>query len=343
MHKDTAGSLVSPTALAVQRSLRRAMRKLELALRELAPDPIHDVRVALRRCRSLAEGFANLDPHPSWRKLLKACKKQQRGLADLRDIQVMRGWLKELGLASGPAGSALAAMLDEEESAARKRALASLDDFPRKRWKRWWKRLPVRAQLVPANEARWAEIALQRLGKVRVLDRRWHRTHTMKAWHRLRIAVKRFRYIMESFLPVQCHRWEKDLKRLQDLLGEGHDLDVLRAKLIAAAAERKLPKRSLEAALRPIDRALAERVEAYERAVVTGAPPAPAALGRQRRNRKRMPQTLWDLWHRELTAAAGTTSPGGAAAAPSSATPARPAEARNRRSPDTRRRTSSAR
>ena len=30
-----------------------------------APDPVHDLRVALRRCRSLADGIIRIDPHPA--------------------------------------------------------------------------------------------------------------------------------------------------------------------------------------------------------------------------------------------------------------------------------------
>jgi len=45
--------------------------------------------------------------------------------------------------------------------------------------------------------------------------------------HALRIGIKRFRYVIENFLPLHDERWGKDLKQLQDVLGEIHDLDVL--------------------------------------------------------------------------------------------------------------------
>ena len=205
--------------------------------RSLDSDSIHSARVALRRCRSLAEGFANLDPHPVWRKLLKACKKQQSGLADFRDVQVMKEWLLRLHLTPGRLGSKLVATLDEEELEARKKAEDSLDSFPEKPWKRWQRRLPARAQIIQADEPRLAMIALERLADVRRLGRHWRQTRTMAAWHRMRVAVKRFRYVMEIFLPAQHAVWKRDLKKLQDILGEGHDLDVLRAK-----ARRRLPR-----------------------------------------------------------------------------------------------------
>ena len=215
-----------------------------------------------------------------WRKLLKACKKQQSGLADFRDLQVMREWLHRLHLTSGPVGSALSAALSEEELAARRKAEASLDSFPQKRWKRWQKRLPARAQLIRASEPHLAMIALERLARVRSLDRHWRRQHTVKAWHRLRVAVKRFRYIVESFLPEQHAVWKRDLKRLQDLLGEGHDLDVLRTKILEVASKQRMPKRGLQQALRQVDHASAEHVREFER-VVYQEPPG-GRLGERR-------------------------------------------------------------
>jgi len=66
---------------------------------------------------------------------------------------------------------------------------------------------------------------------------RWHdayelhrtalRNRSSVAYHQLRIGIKRFRYTVENFLPQHHKRWSRDLRDLQDALGEVHDFDVL--------------------------------------------------------------------------------------------------------------------
>jgi hypothetical protein len=53
------------------------------------------------------------------------------------------------------------------------------------------------------------------------------RNRSAVSYHQLRIGIKRFRYTVENFLPERHKRWSRDLRDLQDALGEVHDFDVL--------------------------------------------------------------------------------------------------------------------
>ena len=64
---------------------------------DFGADPVHDLRVALRRCRSLADGLMALDPDPGWKAMKKAGKRLFQRLGALRDVQVMMEWVEKLG------------------------------------------------------------------------------------------------------------------------------------------------------------------------------------------------------------------------------------------------------
>ena len=65
------------------------------------------------------------------------------------------------------------------------------------------------------------------------LHRQALRNRTQVGYHQLRIGIKRFRYTCENFLPQRHAKWARDLRELQDALGEVHDFDVLKATIKA--------------------------------------------------------------------------------------------------------------
>src|ERR1035438_5661908 len=75
---------------------QRALEECDKASQEFAPDPVHDLRVAIRRCRSMADGFLSVDPDPAWKEMKKLGKTLFRSLGDLRDVQVMSEWVTRL-------------------------------------------------------------------------------------------------------------------------------------------------------------------------------------------------------------------------------------------------------
>src|ERR1700726_2184964 len=85
-------------ALWMERVLEECVR----ASLDFSADPVHDLRVALRRCRSIADGLRVIDPDPAWKEMKKAGKTLFRELGELRDAQVMEEWVAHLGAPDDP-------------------------------------------------------------------------------------------------------------------------------------------------------------------------------------------------------------------------------------------------
>src|SRR2546423_3685773 len=260
--------------------MERALVECEHVEADFSADPVHDLRVALRRCRSMADGMMAIDPDRSWKQMKKAGKALFQRLGTLRDVQIMMEWidklhpaahdegesrvdtaasgvreeaavsLREIRGESGGAepsraieaaaheerdGAALALLeiLKAREAEQKREARAALQEFDRKKWRQWSKSLPLRAARVRPGSAVFKHLALERWAAARDLHTRALRNRSQVAFHTLRIGIKRFRYIVENFLPVEHKAWSNELKHMQDLLGEVHDLDVLWATALS--------------------------------------------------------------------------------------------------------------
>ncbi len=113
------------------------------------------------------------------------------------------------------------------EARQQQEALQALQEFDRKQWQRWSRSLPRRMGRFRQGSPIFRHLALESWTKAYRLHRQVLRNPSATGLHRLRIGIKRFRYIVENFLPIQHAAWSDDLKEIQDLLGEVHDLDVL--------------------------------------------------------------------------------------------------------------------
>jgi CHAD domain-containing protein/HD superfamily phosphodiesterase len=284
---------------------------------DFAPDPVHDLRVSLRRCRSLADGWMALDPDPDWKAMKKAGKCLFQRLGALRDIQVMMEWIERfeqtsaaraplrraqgklaLPLLSGqpggepgpapalpqdgspdPALQSLLKILAAREQEQKLEAQAALEQFDRKQWRHWAKSLPARSARIRPGSPLFRHLALERWTAARELHNRAMRNRSQVAFHRLRIGIKRLRYIVENFLPAEHKAWSNDLKEIQDLLGEVHDLDVFWSTAVScrvfpdADSRRRWQKRILAERT--------QRIERYRRKM-TGA------------------DSLWPVWRAAL-------------------------------------------
>jgi CHAD domain-containing protein len=207
--------------------MERVLEECDCASVEFGADPVHDLRVALRRCRSMADGLRVMDPDPAWKEMKKTGRQLFRELGELRDAQVMEEWVRSLSNPDDPVAIALLQFLAGREAHLKQQASQALQDFDRKQWKRWIISLPRRAARMRTGSALFKHLALERWTEAYRLHHLALRSRSHIAYHRLRIGLKRFRYIVENFLPEQHAAWSNDLKELQDVLGEVHDLDVL--------------------------------------------------------------------------------------------------------------------
>lgn len=291
------------------------LEECEQVSANFSADPVHDLRVALRRCRSMADGMMAMDPDREWKAMKKAGKQLFQRLGALRDVQIIIewiGWLEfdqesltrapsaalavvrdippvalEVALpppqpaeinASTPA-AALLHNLKTREAQHKHEARAALEEFDRKQWRQWSKSLPARTTRIRPGSAVFKHLALERWTAARELHKRAMRNRSQIALHTLRIGIKRFRYIVENFLPAEHAAWSNDLKHMQDLLGEVHDLDVLWATALAC---RVFPDDSSRKVWHErIEHERSQRIAEY-------------------RSRTVGPDSLWDRWRAEL-------------------------------------------
>ncbi|HEX8871675.1 MAG TPA: CHAD domain-containing protein, partial [Candidatus Acidoferrum sp.] len=206
----------------------RTLKELEKVRAAPEADAVHDTRVAMRRCRSVAAVMEEVDPDATWREMRKLARKPFRQLGALRDTQVLEEWTKKLAAEGDAVRRRLLEEFEKQEAEQRDAALKAAGRFDEKAWRRCERALRRRARLVPVDSPTAECLALERLEETKQAHAQALRSDKPEPWHALRISVKRFRYTVESLLPGRYEEWAEGLKRLQDLLGEVHDLDVLR-------------------------------------------------------------------------------------------------------------------
>ncbi len=215
--------------------MQRVLEECDRASLSFAPDPVHDLRVALRRCCSMADGIAAIDPDPAWKDMKKAGKRLFRRLGELRDVHVMQEWVHLLDTPDDPVTGPLLQSVASREPQLQQDAMQALKEFDRKQWRAWGRSLPRRMARFRLGSLVFRHLALERWTEAHRLHRQAMRSGSPAAFHRLRIGIKRFRYIVENFLPAEHAAWSDDLKHMQDVLGEIHDLDVLWPSAVRAS------------------------------------------------------------------------------------------------------------
>lgn len=241
------GNTIGQVALALLRRHFATMLAKEPGTR-LGDDieELHDMRVASRRLRAALALFgaflptdaARLGPELAW---------VGQTIGTVRDLDVQLEQLDEWAAAVSEIDreplDRLRSLLAEERTAARARMLEALDS---PRYERFVRRFGTMLRSrtgtrTPSALAVAPDLVEQRRRALRKARRRIGADAEPDAYHRLRIAGKRFRYALEfvsDVYPGETKRLVTRTVALQDVLGTYQDADVAIARLRQLARER---------------------------------------------------------------------------------------------------------
>ncbi len=203
--------------------------------KEFSEEAVHDLRVATRRILALIELLRALEPSPLLKKLRRDFKDQLDSLDELRDTQVMLAEISET-IAELPELAALQKSLQKRE----KRLLRSAEDEIKsyetgditRRIRK------IRASLgEPARDGNLAAALLKAMDDAYLaVDQRRAAVDPAQpsTIHRVRVAFKKFRYMVEIIHPMLAGYPETHLDSMhnyQARMGTIQDADVMLAVL----------------------------------------------------------------------------------------------------------------
>lgn len=246
--RETAGQVLrrhlSEQRAVILRNERKAARGSVAAL--------HDLRVALRRMRSLAATFRKLDPHFLDRLDQRTSKVCDR-MGDARDLDVWIELFRDMVRAGGAEGiplrerRAVLALLRRQRTRLAEEALecGAFRRVKQMLGERLRRGFPARDGMPPP-----AAFAARRMLRVRgLIEERHGRVGNFSKGpaHDLRRAGRRMRYLAEFFAPLlgrESVRAGKWITKAQAALGKVHDCDS------ALDLSRELPSGAARAAVR---------------------------------------------------------------------------------------------
>jgi CHAD domain-containing protein len=236
--------------------MRRVLKESTAARKDFDEDAVHDLRTALRRCRSIAIAMQEVDPSANWREMEEQAKRLLDGMSILRDAQVVHALISRFAI-RGAAVDLLVAETHKHEKKGERKAAKRLRKFDEKRWREWEETLPERAARIPVGGEVLQLLGVERWNECWERHRFAMRSRSKLSIHKLRVSVKRFRYFAENCLPGRHERWSGDLRKMQDVLGDIHDLDVLWSHVVRlrnqiSQEEREHWRAEIEARRRPL-------------------------------------------------------------------------------------------
>lgn len=249
LDRGTPAGVAARQALAHLFALLRAYE--DRVRRPLDAEPLHDFRVVVRRLRSVLRELAEVFPAADVERLRAGLDGLGRASGPRRDFDVLAAsWA---GYVKGLPTWVRSGLYPLEELGRRRRAqeqdelAAALLSERYLKWVKDWERFLARKprRLSAAAARPIGEVVAMRLEEVvhRVL-RRAEKVDAQappEALHRLRIAAKRLRYLLEVFRalfdPSDLSRALKTLRGVQDALGAYNDLVTHQRMIHTLASE----------------------------------------------------------------------------------------------------------
>jgi CHAD domain-containing protein len=210
---------------------------------EFSNEAVHDLRVAVRRMLAIIQLLNSLSPRPRLQKLSRSFKDQLDEFDDLRDTQVILAEISQ-SLSELPQLQKfqyhLQVIEDDLLKTLRKR-LKVIDLFDvSKRIRR------TRESLKSESDIYLVSQALQAVDDAFLLVKQrhgWIDTSQPATIHRVRIAFKTFRYMVEIIHPLLGDFPSENLKRMNDyqsLMGGIQDVEVIMQTLADFPTRRSL-------------------------------------------------------------------------------------------------------
>jgi CHAD domain-containing protein len=227
-----------PIAQTMDQRVDDLRKLIPSALRDFEEEPIHKARVTTRR---LAAALHLLEPVVSndlYRKFDRIMKKLRRRLGPLRDLDVI---LSQLEAHHAPADAIawLHERLEAERARARKAAGEKSINKPLSNLGVWWALHGQVEDAAPAVDSLLSASIQQQLNA-------FHERATQEPIadpHLLRISGKKLRYTLE-LAADHGHPLPKDVlksfEKLQEALGQWHDLVVFSETIVRASLDAEL-------------------------------------------------------------------------------------------------------
>ncbi len=249
---------------ALEERWRNYRTELKRCRTEFSNEGVHDLRVAARRVLALFQLLNSITPRPRYQKLIRISKDQLDEFDDLRDTQVILAEISEV-LHELPQLQEFQKHLKSTEEKMQRNLRKKIRKFETSELTKRIRKIHVsieahgrddiESQLMQAVDDSFLRTQ-QRLAQVDLA-----RSATI---HRVRIAFKSFRYMMEIIHPLLKDHPTGNLKRMNDyqsLMGEIQDNEVFMQTLADYSESVSFP--DLEQVHRYYENRHAEVVSAF--------------------------------------------------------------------------------